>query len=283
MSAIAAPPRPRGFSIPIRKVFAGIPPTVVISFVVVLIVILWAIVPGLFESSNPINAVPADKLIGPSGAHWFGTDYLGRDEFSRVVYGTRASVLNAFVAVGVGLVVGGVLGLLAGFIGGFVDTVIGRFIDVLLAIPAFLLAVALVVSLGFNTTNAAIATGVAMIAIFARIMRAETLKVRQSTFVESSYLQGGSRLYVLFRHVLPNAYRSVVAVAVLQIGNAIIIIAALAFLGYGSAPPAADWGLLIADSQNYKFAPWMLYCPGAVLVITVLAINRISRWLRNTN
>ncbi len=122
----------------------------------------------------------------------------------------------------------------------------------MLAIPGFLLAVAIVVSLGFETINAAIATGITSIAIFARIMRAETLRVRQAVFVESSYLQGGSRLFVLFRHVLPNAYRSVLALAVLQLGYAIIIIAALAFLGYGSPPPAADWGLLISNGANYQ-------------------------------
>jgi peptide/nickel transport system permease protein len=115
-------------------------------------------------------------------------------------------------------------------------------------------------------------------------MRAETLKIRQAVFVESSYLQGGSRLFVLFRHILPNAYRSVLALAVLQLGNAIIIIAAIAFLGYGSPPPAADWGLLISNGANYQqIAPWLIYCPAAVVVITVLSINRISRWLRNTN
>jgi peptide/nickel transport system permease protein len=192
-------------------------------------------------------------------------------------------VLNAFVAVGIALIIGGSLGLVAGFVGGFVDTVIGRLVDTMLAIPPFLLAVVIVVALGFHTVNAAIAAGVALIAIFARVMRAETLKVRHAVFVESSYLQGGSRLFVLFRHVLPNSYRSVLALAVLELGYSIIIIAALAFLGYGSPPPAADWGLLIAASQSYQFAPWLLYCPAAVVVITVLAINRISRWLRNSN
>ena len=102
--------------------------------------------------------------------------------------------------------------------------------------------------------------------------------------MESSYLQGGSRLFVLFRHVLPNAYRSVLALAVLQLGNAIIIIAAIAFLGYGSPPPAADWGLLISNGAQYQqIAPWLIYCPAAVVVVTVLATNRISRWLRHTN
>ncbi len=277
-------PSVRAFPVSRRRVLAGLPPTVILSFVIVVIVLLWALFPSLFTSHSPVNAVPLDKFESISSAHWFGTDYLGRDEFTRVIYGTRSSVLNAFVAVGIGLLIGGTFGLLAGFLGGLVDVTVGRAVDVMLAIPGFLLAVALVVSLGFNTINVAIATGITMTAIFARIMRAEVLKVRQAVFVESSYLQGGSRRFVLFGHILPNAYRSVLALAVLQLGNAIIIIAAIAFLGYGSPPPAADWGLLISNGAQYQqIAPWLIYCPAAVVVITVLAINRISRWLRNTN
>jgi peptide/nickel transport system permease protein len=161
--------------------------------------------------------------------------------------------------------------------------VLGRLVDTLLAIPQFLLAVVIVSALGFETINAAVATGVASVAIFARLMRAEVLKVRHNVFIESSYLQGGSRGYVLFRHVLPNAYPSVLALAVLQLGNAIILIAALAFLGYGSPPPASDWGLLVSDGQSYQIAPWLVYAPAIVIVITVLSINRISRWLRKTS
>jgi len=261
----------------------GLPPTVAVSFVVVAIVVLWALFPGLFTAHSPVLADPAARFEGPSAAHWFGTDYLGRDEFARVVYGAASSIGTALVAVGIGLAAGGVIGLLAGFFGGWTDSVLGRLVDTLLAIPGFLLAVVIVSALGFETINAAVATGVTSGAIFARLMRAEVMKVRHNVFVESSYLQGGSRSYVLFRHVLPNAYQSVVALAVLQLGNAIIVIAALAFLGYGSPPPASDWGLLVSDGQSYQIAPWLVYTPALVIVITVLSINRISRWLRNTN
>jgi peptide/nickel transport system permease protein len=284
--SISVPRRPGGgISVPsVRKLVGTMPVTVIVSFVIVLIIFLWALFPSLFTSSSPVNAIPSAKFFSPGGAHVFGTDYLGRDELTRVIYGTRSSFLDAFVAVGIALIIGGSLGLIAGFLGGFADSVIGRVVDTMLAIPPFLMAVAIVVSLGFHTVNAAIATGVALVAIFARVMRAETLKIRRALFVESSYLQGGSRLFIVFRHVLPNAYRSVLALAVLQVGNAIIVIAALAFLGYGSPPPAADWGLLISNGAQYQqIAPWLIYCPAAVVVVTVLAINRISRWLRNTN
>jgi peptide/nickel transport system permease protein len=283
MSIAIAPQPARRLSAAARGVFTSVPPTVLLSFVIVVIVVLWALFPGLFTSYSAVLANPAAKFEAPSALHWFGTDDLGRDEFARVVYGAGPSVGTALVAVGIGLFAGGLIGLLAGFLGGWVDAVLGRLVDTLLAIPGFLLAVVVVTGLGFNTLNAAIATGVSSVAIFARLMRAEVLKVRHSVFVESSYLQGGSRGFVLFRHVLPNAYRSVLALAVLQLGSAIIVIAALAFLGYGSPPPASDWGLLIADGQNFATAPWLVYGPAIVIVLTVLSINRISRWLRKTS
>ena len=264
-------------------VLAGVPPTVALSAVVVLIVILWAVAPGLFTSYSAVTANPGAKFLSPSSAHWFGTDYLGRDEFARVVHGAASSMGTALVAVGIGLVAGGLIGLLAGFFGGWTDSLLGRVVDTLLAIPGFLLAVVIVSALGFDTVNAAIAAGVSSVAIFARLMRAEVMKVRHSVFVESSHLQGGSRGYVLLRHVLPNSYSSVLALAVLQVGNAILVIAALAFLGYGSPPPASDWGLLVSDGENYATAPWLVYGPAIVIVLTVLSINRISRWLRKTS
>jgi peptide/nickel transport system permease protein len=266
-----------------RGVFTGAPPSVLLSFVVIIIVVLWSVVPGLFTSYSAVLANPASKFLAPSAQHWFGTDNLGRDEFARIVHGAGPSVGTALVAVGIGLFAGGLIGLAGGFIGGWVDAVLGRLVDTLLAIPGFLLAVVVVTGLGFDTLNAAIATGVSSVAIFARLMRAEVMKIRHSVFVESSYLQGGFRGYVLFRHVLPNAYRSVLALAVLQLGSAIIVIAALAFLGYGSPPPASDWGLLVADGQAYATAPWLVYGPAIVIVLTVLSINRISRWLRKTS
>jgi peptide/nickel transport system permease protein len=283
MSVAIAPQPARRLPTAVRGAVTSVPPSVLLSFVVVVIVVLWALFPGLFTSYSAVLANPATKFEGPSAQHWFGTDNLGRDEFARIVHGAGPSVGTALVAVGIGLFAGGLIGLLAGFLGGWTDAVLGRLVDTLLAIPGFLLAVVVVTGLGFDTLNAAIATGVSSVAIFARLMRAEVLKVRHSVFVESSYLQGGSRGYVLLRHVLPNAYRSVLALAVLQLGSAIIVIAALAFLGYGSPPPASDWGLLVADGQSYATAPWLVYGPAIVIAGTVLSINRISRWLRKTS
>lgn len=281
ISALGRTPR-TGSLVRGRRLRLGVPVTVVLAIIVLAIVVLWALVPGLFTHQNPSVGVPADKLQGPSGAHWFGTDDLGRDLYSRIVHGARRSVTSALVAVAIGVIVGSLIGLIAGFWRGWVDVVLARLVDVLLAFPGFLLAIAIVSALGFKTMNAAIATGVTAIAVFARVMRAEVIKVRDATFIEAAYLQGGSRWRILLTHVLPNASRSIVPLAVLQFGLAILVIAGLAFLGYGDPPPASDWGRLIADGEQYAFAPWLIYWPAIVIVATVLSLNRVSRWLRKT-
>jgi len=260
-----------------------VPPTVALAFAVIAIVIAWSLAPSLFTSHDPASGVPADKLLSPSAAHWFGTDHLGRDLYTRVVYGTASSVTSALIAVVIAAVAGGLIGLLAGFLGGWMDIVLARLVDVLLAIPNFLLAVIVVTAIGFDTANAAVATGVSAVAVFARVMRSEVIKTRQAVFVEASFLMGGSRWHILLRHVLPNASRSVLPLAVLQFGLSILVIASLAFLGYGDPPPASDWGLLISIGKDYLKWPWLVYAPAFVAIATVLSANRISRWLRKTD
>ncbi|NTE89045.1 ABC transporter permease [Agrobacterium rubi] len=260
-----------------------VPPSVALALLAIAIVIAWSVAPQLFTTHSPVAGVPADKFLRPSLQHWFGTDHLGRDVYARVVYGTASSVSSAFVAVIIGVVAGGLIGLLAGFLGGWVDVVLARLVDVLLSIPKFLLAVIVVTAIGFETINAAIATGVSAVAFFARVTRSEVIKTRQATFVEASFLLGGSRWYILLRHVLPNASRSVLPLAVLQFGESILVIASLAFLGYGDPPPASDWGLLISIGKDYLKWPWLVYAPAFVTIVTVLSVNRISRWLRNSN
>ncbi len=259
------------------------PATVALSFAIIAIILAWSLAPQFFTTYSPVVGVPADKFLGPSFSHWFGTDHLGRDLYARVVYGTASSVSSALVAVVIGVLFGGLIGLLAGFLGGWVDVVLARLVDVLLSIPKFLLAVIVVTAIGFETINAAIATGVSAVAFFARVTRSEVIKTRQATFVEASYLSGGSRWYILLRHVLPNASRSVLPLAVLQFGESILIIASLAFLGYGDPPPASDWGLLISIGKDYLKWPWLVYAPAFVTIVTVLSVNRISRWLRKTD
>jgi peptide/nickel transport system permease protein len=263
--------------------FGSIPPTVWVSFAFLALIVAWAVAPGLFTGLQPDVGVTSEKLQGPSAAHLFGTDHLGRDLFTRVVYGTQSSVLSALVAVAIGLVVGSLVGLVAGFFTRFVDSVLSRLIDVLLAIPSFLLAVIVVSSLGFQTVNAAIATGISAVAVFARVMRAEVIATRKLVFVEASQVLGGTRWQSLVGHILPNASRSVLTLAVLQFGLSILVIAGLSFLGYGDPPPASDWGLLISEGKDYTTATWLVFWPALVIITTVLALNRVSRWVRGSN
>lgn len=257
-----------------------VPVSVVVSAAVIAVVLLWSLVPGLVTGHDPAVGVPDDKFTAPGARYWLGTDHLGRDLLTRIVHGSASSMTSALVAVAIGVIVGGVLGLLGGYLGGWVDAVIGRLVDVLLAIPGFLLAVVVVTALGYDTRNAAIATGISAVAVFARLMRAEVLRVRTSVFIEAARVNGGSTLHILTRHVLPNALRPVLSLAVLQFGIAILVIAGLAFLGYGDPPPASDWGLLVSDGREHLLhAPWLVLAPGCVIAVVVLSVSRISRWL----
>ena len=256
------------------------PATVLLSAAVILLVLAWSIAPGLFTGHDPAVGIPDDKFIAPGAQHWLGTDHLGRDLLTRIVHGSASSMTSALIAVAIGVAVGGALGLVGGYLGGWVDAVIGRVVDVLLAIPGFLLAVVVVTALGYDTRNAAIATGVSAVAVFARLMRSEVLRVRTSVFIEAARISGGSSTYVLLRHVLPNALRPVLSLAVLQFGIAILVIAGLAFLGYGDPPPASDWGLLVSDGREHLLhAPWLVLAPGLVIAVVVLSVSRLSRHL----
>jgi len=271
-----------GVASPRRSVTAArhVPVAVMLSAAVIVVILLWSLVPGLVTGHDPAVGVPDDKFTAPGARYWLGSDHLGRDLLTRIVHGSASSMTSALVAVVIGVSVGGLLGLLGGYLGGWVDAVIGRLVEVLLAIPGFLLAVVVVTALGYDTRNAAIATGISAVAVFARLMRAEVLRVRTSVFIEAARVNGGSALYILTRHVLPNALRPVLSLAVLQFGIAILVIAGLAFLGYGDPPPASDWGLLVSDGREHLLhAPWLVIAPGLVIAVVVLSVSRISRWL----
>ncbi|MDQ0728877.1 ABC transporter permease [Microbacterium sp. W4I20] len=250
------------------------------AIAVVVLAVLWAVIPGLFAPGNPLTGAPADKLLPPSAAHWFGTDTLGRDLFGRVVHGSVHSLSGALIAVTVGLALGTLIGAIAGAIGGIVDDVLMRIVDVLLAIPGLLLSLSVIILLGFGTVNAALAVGLGSVAAFARLMRAEVARVRRTEYVEAAYGSGATFFAVLRRHVLPNSLTPIVALAALQFGTAILAISTLGFLGYGAPPPTPEWGLLIAEGRNYIGTAWWLTAlPGLVVVAVVLSANRISHRL----
>ncbi|MGW2780146.1 ABC transporter permease [Streptomyces populi] len=255
-------------------------PGLLLSVAVLVLVVLASFRPELFTSRDPLKGVPAQNFRGPSGAHWFGTDELGRDVFSRVVHGAQLSLKATLIAVLVAFVVGGLLGVVAGFVGRWVDDVLMRFVDVLLSIPALFLSLALVTALGYGTVKVAVAVGIAGVASFARVARAEVLRVRQAVFVEASRSCGARWYAVLGRHVLPNAAGPVVVLAALDLGASVLAVSALSFLGYGAPPPAPEWGTLISEGRNYLANAWWLTAlPGLVIAATVLATNRVARAL----
>ena len=253
-------------------------PGFMLAAMLIAFTLLAGLMPWLFSGLDPYATAPAAKLLAPSAAHWFGTDELGRDLYTRVLYGSRLSVAAALLAVGLALVSGLGLGIVSGFIGGRVDALIMRFIDVMLALPGLLLALAIVTAIGFGTLPVAIAVGVGIIPGFARTTRAEVLRIKTLPYVEAARLGGASWLRTLLRHVLPNAWGPVAVLATLDFGAAILATAGLSFLGFGAEPPAAEWGTLIANGRQFLItAPWVSLLPGLYVVLVVFSLNHMAR------
>ncbi|MDF0732127.1 ABC transporter permease [Pseudomonas entomophila] len=249
-----------------------------LALLVVLFALLAAVAPHWLSGFDPYATSPADKLIAPNAVHWFGTDELGRDLYTRVVHGARLSVQAALLAVAIALAAGLGLGVLAGFAGGRLDALLMRLVDVLLALPGLLLALAIVTAIGFGTVPVAIAVGVGIIPGFARTTRAEVLRVKTLPYVEAARLAGASWTRTLLRHVLPNAWGPVAVLATLDFGAAILATAGLSFLGFGAAPPAAEWGTLIANGRHFLVtAPWVSLLPGLFVVAVVFSLNHLAR------
>ncbi|MBO0985557.1 ABC transporter permease [Rathayibacter sp. SD072] len=241
-------------------------------------VLLSAIAPALFTAYDPFATAPADKLQAPSPAHLFGTDELGRDLFARVLHGGALTIQATVVALAIALVGGLALGVVSGYAGGVVDAVIMRVVDVLLAVPGLLLALAIVTAIGFGTLPVALAVGIGILPGFARTTRAEVLRVKTLPYVEAARTGGATRLRVLVRHVLPNSWGPVAVLAVLDLGTAIIAVAALSFLGFGAAPPAAEWGTLISTGRNYLVtSPWLSLLPGLFVGLLVFSLNHVAK------
>ena len=218
----------------------------------------------------------------PSAAHWFGTDDIGRDVLSRVVWGARASLLAGLVSVGISLSVGVPVGLAAGYVGGWTDMLISRVTDAMLACPFLILAIALAAFLGPSLTNAMIAIGIAATPIFIRLTRGQVLAVKVEDYVEAARAVGNSHLRIAMRHVLPNIVAPIIVQATLAIAAAVIAEASLSFLGLGQQPPAPSWGSMLNTAKNYvENAPWMAVWPGMSIFLLVLSFNLLGDGLRD--
>ncbi len=257
-------------------------PSATVGVVLIGIMVALALLASLIARYPPNDFDLSSLNEGPSAAHWFGTDYLGRDMWSRVIYGGRTSLPAGLGVVAIALGVGAPLGLLAGYVGHLTDDLIMRLMDCLLAFPGILLAIGIVAILGPGLTSSVVAVGVALIPSFARIARGSTLRARELEYVEASRAQGASNLHILTHHVLPNIVDPLIVLATLNLGSAILATAALSFLGLGTQLPTSDWGTLLSTGYEHMFQSWgEVTFPGVAIVISVLGVNLLGDALSN--
>lgn len=231
---------------------------------------------------SPTAIAPDEALQPPSGAHWFGTDQLGRDILSRVVHGGRTSMTIAAGSVGIAALTGVTLGLLAGYRRGRLDEVVMRGTDVILAFPGILLALVIVAVLDSGAASLIVAVGISGMPQFARVTRAATLSVARSQYVEAAHLGGCGSTWIVTRHVLPNVLAPVIALVTIAAGTALLVAASLSFLGLGPQPPAPEWGAMLnAGRDHMRGAPWLMVAPGLAITATVLAVSVLGDGLRD--
>ncbi len=252
------------------------------GFIIILVFILIAIFAPLLTSSGIDDQVLSNRLQPPSAEHWFGTDDLGRDIFTRIAYGARISLLVGFFAVTGALIFGTFLGIIAGYYGRWIDMLISRIFDILLAFPSILLAIAIVAILGQSLQNALIAIAIVNIPIFGRLVRSKVISLREEEFVLAAKAQGMKNGRIIFHHVLPNSTAPIIVQATLGFGTAILEAAALGFLGLGATSPTPEWGKMLSDARDFiQLAPWTLIFPGISIMLVVLGFNLMGDGLRD--
>ncbi len=249
---------------------------------IIVVLVLVALLAPLIASFDPAQQAYAFVRKPPSLRNWLGTDESGRDVFSRVIFGARASLLAGVVSVAIALGVGVPVGLLAGYRGGWVDALISRITDAMLAIPFLILAIALAAFLGPSLTNAMIAIGVTATPIFVRLTRGQVMVVKTEDYVEAARAVGNDPARIAIRHILPNIMPALLVQATLTIAMAIIAEASLSFLGLGQQPPAPSWGSMLNTAQRFLTnAPWMAIWPGIAIFLAVLSFNLLGDGLRD--
>jgi len=249
---------------------------------VVLLLFLVSLLAPLIAPWEP-NAINAWSVLSPpSWQHWFGTDELGRDVLSRIIYGARISLKVGFVAVGIAVSIGTVVGLVSGYYSGLVDTVMMRFVDIMLCFPAFFLILAVITLREPSIWNIMIVIGLTGWMGVSRLVRAETLSIREMDYILAARCIGCSDTRIIFRHILPNAISPVLVSASLGVGGAILTESALSFLGIGVLPPTPSWGNILTSGKDYiEFAWWLSLFPGLAILVTVLAYNLLGEGIRD--
>ncbi|RHW37679.1 ABC transporter permease [Lysinibacillus yapensis] len=253
-----------------------------ISIGFILLVILISVLAPIIAPYDPVLQNRQSILIGPNGTHILGTDELGRDVFSRIVYGSRISLLVGFSAVVFSMIFGIFFGVVSGYFGGVIDMIVQRIMDAIMSIPSLILALFIAALLGPAIQNVIIALVIVETPRFARIVRGEMLRIRETNYVEASRSIGSSVFRIIWKHAIPNMGAPIIVLASLAFGQSIIAEASLSFLGIGTPPPNPSWGLMLSDASRFmETAPWLVLFPGLALALCVLAFNLLGDALRD--
>jgi peptide/nickel transport system permease protein len=275
-----APVRRRSFLVTRAPILRE--PLNVLALTLIALFALGALFAPLVAPYDPLAQELASRLEPPTAAHWLGTDQLGRDILSRLLYGSRISLVIGVVVVGLAGVFGTIVGLVAGYAGGLVDEGLMRLTEVFLAFPPLILAMAIAGALGPSLTNAIIAIAAVTWAVYARLARGQVLSLRRREFVEAARSIGASRTRILLRHLLPNAVAPLLIQASFDMGSAIISAAGLSFIGFGAQPPTPEWGVMISEGRNFiSTQPWLSLFPGLSILFAVGAFNLLGDGLRD--
>lgn len=254
----------------------------VLGAVLLALIVLSCLLAGVISSHDPLAQNLRQRLQGPSSEHWLGTDQFGRDLFTRILYGGRLSLAVGVVSVAIALGIGGTMGLFAGYYGGVVENVLMRIADVLLALPGFLLALAIVAALGPSLNNVMLAVGIAYAPGFARIMRSATITALDQEYVAAARAAGATDARIMFRHVVPNCVSPLIVQATLTMARAILSAAGLSFLGLGAQPPTPEWGSMLNSARPFiRTAHHVVTFPGLAIMVTVMCLNLVGDGLRD--
>jgi peptide/nickel transport system permease protein len=253
-----------------------------VGTLIVLVFVILAIWAPVLAPYDPAAQDLTNRYVPPSREYWLGTDNFGRDVLSRIIWGGRISLVVGVVSVAISLVFGALIGLTAGYTGGVVDQTLSSVVDVLMAFPLLLLALAMITVLGPGMLNLMLAIGLASVPIFARVLRAETQSARGRDYVTAAYAVGAQPVRVVMRHIFPNIGSSVIVLVTTRIAAAILIESSLSFLGIGIQPPTASWGVMVSEGRNFlERAPWIALAPGVAIMIVVLGFNLFGDGLRD--
>jgi peptide/nickel transport system permease protein len=256
-------------------------PVIALCILYLLVLAVLILVPSWIAPHDPTAGVLREARLKPEASHPFGTDNLGRDVLSRVIFGARVSLIVSIVSVIVGVIAGGIVGLVSGYAGGRTDTIIMRLIDVMLAFPGVLLAMAIISARGRGTESLVIAIGIASIPDYARLVRGQALTIKNRPFVEAAIASGASPVRLLARHVVPNVISPILAFATIGIGFTLIAASSLSYIGLGAQPPSPEWGAMLSDGRQFlNDAWWIATFPGLAIFLTVVVVNVLGQWLR---